>query len=432
MPVRIGVRREDKNKWERRVPLTPADLAAIAREHELDVFVQPSDIRVFPDSAYASLGLEVNEDLGSADLVVAVKEIPIGMLREGRSYMCFSHTVKGQDYNMPTLRRMMDLGCTLIDYEKIADDRGRRLIFFSLHAGYAGMIESLRALGLRLAATGRPTPLADLKQPWQYGDLGAAETGVREIGRRLAEQGSGDGPLVVGIAGYGNVSNGAQAVLEWLPHATIDVADLPRAAEAAAGAPLAVVIFREEDMVVHASGGAFELQDYYDHPENYAGRFADHLPHLDLLVNTIYWDEPYPRLVTRDWVAAAFAAGAEPRLKVVGDISCDIEGSIEPTVKAATPDVPCFVYAPDGSVTDGVEGEGLVLMTVDNLPCELPKESSEHFSRVLRDMVPHLARADWKADFDSLDLPDHLKRAVILHRGRLAPAYGYLAQYVTA
>ena len=430
MTVRVGVRREDKNKWERRVPLTPSDLHAISRDHGLDIFVQPSPIRIFPDAAYSGLGIEMSEDLSSAGLIVAVKEIPMDLLREGQAYICFSHTAKGQDYNMPNLRRMMELGCSLVDYEKIADDDGRRLIFFSIHAGYAGMIESLRTLGLRLQAQGRPTPLADLRQPWQYGDLGAAETGIRDIGDRLGAAGAGDGPLVIGIAGYGNVSNGAQAVLEWLPHKTIDVADLPRAAEIAGDSPLAVVVFRESDMVEPVAGGRFKLQDYYDNPERYTGCFAKHLPHLDMLVNTIYWEERYPRLVTRDWVAGAFAGGAEPRLKVVGDISCDIEGSIETTVKATSPDEPNFVFGPDGSIVDGVEGRGLVMMTVDNLPCELPKESSEHFSRVLRDMVQHLARADWKADFKDLELPTHLERAVILHRGELTPAYGYMAQYL--
>ncbi len=430
MPVLIGVRREDKNKWERRVPLIPADVAMLQREHGLRFFVQPSPIRVFNDAAYRDAGVDLAEDIRVADMVIAVKEIPIDLLREDQIYLCFSHTVKGQDYNMPTLRRMMELGCTLLDYERIADEADRRLIFFSLHAGYAGMIESLRALGLRLADQGHATPLARLRQPWQYGDLQAAEREIRALGEELGRREMPGGPLVIGVAGYGNVSRGVQAVLEWLPHEKIDVADLPRAAEAAAGSPLAVAVFKEQDMVLPNEGRVFDLADYYAHPEGYRGCFAGHLDHLDMLVNTIYWEARYPRLLTRDWVREAFARNREPRLKVVGDITCDIEGSIEPTVKAATPDDPCFVYGPDGSVRDGVSGRGIVMMTVDNLPCELPRESSEHFSSVLGGMVPDLARADWRAPFADMELPQHLKRAVILHRGELTPAYGYLAQHV--
>ncbi len=431
MAVVFGIRREDKNKWERRVPLIPSDVATLQSEHGLSFFIQPSPIRCIPDDAWRDAGVELREDLASADLVVAVKEIPIDLLRAGQAYLCFSHTVKAQDYNMPNLRRMGELGCTLIDYEKIADDAGRRLIFFSLHAGYAGMIESLWALGRRLEAEGVVTPLAKIRHAWEYGGLEVAEREIRALGDEIARDGLPGAPLVIGVAGYGNVSRGAQAVLEWLPVDRLEVADLPRAA-AVASSPLAAVVFREEHMVRPRDAGAdFDLQEYYARPELYEGVFADHLPHLDLLVNTIYWEARYPRLVTNAWARAAFADGARPRLRAIGDISCDFEGSIEMTVKATEPDASCYVYDPrDGSVTDGVAGEGLVLMTVDNLPCELPLESSQHFSNVLRDMMPPLAAADWSADFAELDLPAHLKRAVIMHRGALTPPYAYLQPHI--
>jgi len=146
-------------------------------------------------------------------------------------------------------------------------------------------------------------------------------------------------------------------------------------------------------------------------------------------MNTIYWEERYPRLVTRKWVKHAWHGDTAPRLQVIGDISCDIDGSIEVTGKATTPDNPCYVHdAATGELHDGVEGHGPVVMSVDNLPCELPRESSEHFSAVLRDMVPALAAADFRRDLAMLDLPPHLKKAVIAHRGELAPAYAYLKE----
>ena len=194
--------------------------------------------------------------------------------------------------------------------------------------------------------------------------------------------------------------------------------------------PLVKVIFKEKDMVEPKSKDAqFVLQDYYQRPENYRGVFEKYLPHLDLLMNTIYWEDRYPRLVTKKWANAHYGPDKRPRLQVIGDISCDIEGSIELTLKAPYPDKPCFVYDPQsGDISDGVEGNGPVIMAVDNLPCELPRESSEYFSEVLRDMVPALGQADFDSDFEGLHLPPHLKRAVITHRGQLAPSYRYLQE----
>ena len=192
------------------------------------------------------------------------------------------------------------------------------------------------------------------------------------------------------------------------------------------------VVFKEEHIVRPAdSAGAFDLQDYYRNPERYRGCFEEHLRYLDVLVNAIYWEERYPRLVTREWARTNCLAGAQPRLKVIGDISCDIEGSIELTLKATKPDCPCYVYDPvTDTVHDGVSGNGPAIMAVDNLPCEFPRESSQYFSAVLCDMVYSLAAADWQADFDQLDLPLHLKKAVIVHKGELTPSYRYLQQHL--
>ena len=429
----IGIRLEDKNEWERRVPLIPADAVRVQAEFGHRVIVQPSAIRVFGDDEYHALGLEVDDAALDADVLIGVKEIPPALYRPGGVYVNFSHTIKGQPYNMPLLKRYMEQGCSLVDYELIADEQGRRLIFFSRHAGIAGMIETLRAVGLRLAAEGVDTPLMDVEPAYTYGDLDDAERHLREIGARLAEAGPTvleTGPLVIGISGYGNVSKGAQEVLAWLPTTRIEPADLPRAAELAGDAPVAVCVFAESDMV-RPREGAFDLQDYYQHPERYEGRFEEHLPHLDVLVNTIYWTERYPRLVTKAWAEASFRDGGRPRLRVVGDISIDIEGSIEPSLKATYPDTPCFVYdAATGEAVDGIEGHGLVIMAVDNLPCELPREASEHFSSVLWPMVGDLGKADWTVDFADLDLPPHLKRAVIVHKGELTPDWTHLAEHV--
>ncbi len=431
----IGIRREDKSEWERRVPLIPAATAALQAQHRLHFLVQSSAIRVYKDEDYRDVGVEVTEDISAADLTFAVKEIPTELLQAGKTYVYFSHVIKGQPYNMPMLRRLLELGCSLVDYERIADAKERRLVFFSLHAGYAGMIETLWCLGRRLEARGIATAFTEIQHAYAYDTLDEAMDQLREVGEKIW-QGGLDArihPLVFGLAGYGNVSQGCQEILDCLHVSDIPVAELAtRSARGSGKPPLLRVVFKEEDMVRPvAPDGKFELQDYYQHPAKYRGCFAEHLPYLDVLMNTIYWDERYPRLVTRDWARENYGPDRHARLQVIGDISCDIEGGVELTLKPAYPDHPCYVYDPQsGSAHDGCDGVGPAVMAVDNLPCELPRESSDHFSHVLQDMVPALAAADWQGDFADLELPDQLKKAVIVHRGELTPTYRFLQEYL--
>ena len=420
------------------MPLIPADAADLQRRLGLAFIVQPSEIRVYPDQAYRDAGIAVAEDLRPADLVLAVKEIPTHLILPNRIYVFFAHVAKGQPHNMPMLRRLMESGCSMVDYEKVADDQKRRLIFFGRHAGYAGMIQTLRGIGLRLAAMGIQTPLAEVRHAFDYDDLTAARSHLRALRDDIARSGlPAELPqLVFGFSGYGNVSSGAQDVLECMQPAQIAAADLPGLASSpSARAPrLVKVVFREEDMVRPGDPGrTFDLQEYYEHPERYVACFDRHLPYLDVLVNAIYWEPRYPRLVTRAWAQKNYRPGARPRLKVIGDISCDIEGSIEMTVKVTEPDNPFFVYLPQAdTIRDGVQGDGPVIMAVDNLPCEIPRESSQYFSSVLRDMVQPMTAADWKADFENLNLPSYLKRAVIVHKGELTPSYRYLHKHLEA
>ncbi|MCK4413487.1 MAG: hypothetical protein KAY32_08090 [Candidatus Eisenbacteria sp.] len=431
----IGIRREDKNRWERRVSLTPDDLGRLI-ESGLAFRVQPSPIRIFPDEAYRRAGAELSEDLGACDLILGVKEIPPALLLPRKSYLFFSHVVKCQAYNMKMMKRLLELGCTLFDYELITDAQGRRLVFFGRHAGLAGMIDTLHALGARLASEGIDNPFTTIRMAHEYDDLAAAGEAIAQAGNSIRTSGLPQAitPLVVGFAGYGHVSQGAQEILAHLPVKTVSPAELSRLAESTAVSHHHVyqVVFKEEDLVAPKDASqAFVLQDYYDHPEKYRSIFADHLSHLSVLVNCIYWTERYPRLVTKEWVARHYGPGDQPRLRVIGDISCDIEGSIEITLKVTDPADPCFVYDPvSGGIRNGVAGPGPVVMAVDNLPCELPRESSEHFSHALRELIGALRETDLAAPFETLALPEPLKRSAIAAHGQLRPEFGYIADCI--
>jgi hypothetical protein len=337
---------------------------------------------------------------------------------------------------MPMLKRMMELGCHLIDYEKVTDGRGRRLIFFGRHAGLAGMIGTLWALGRRLDWEGVSNPFSDLRQAYQYTDLAEAKAAVSAVGERIVREGLPEEitPLICGFAGYGNVFRGADEIIELLPVREINPQDVVAVSQSGDHARNALykVVFKEEHTVEPVSPkDRFELQDYYDHPEKYRSVFYGYLPHLTLLVNCVYWEAKYPRLVTKADLRRLFGAAEPPRLRVIGDISCDTEGAIEGTVKSTDPSAPVFVYDPDEDrAIDGVAGQGPVIMAVDILPSELPRDASEYFSGVLMEYVPDMAQADYSVPFEELALPSEIKRAVIVYQGKLMPAYRYIEKYL--
>ncbi len=429
---RLGIRREDKNKWERRTPLTPRHVEKLAGEG-VDVWVQPSPIRIFEDSAYERAGAVLSEDLSSCDVVLGVKEMPASFFREGGRYMFFSHTIKGQSYNMPMLAGLVELGCTLIDYEKIEDDSGRRLVFFGRYAGLAGMIETLWALGRRWEARGVRTPFVEIRRAWEYESLEDACEHIRSIGKRLADEGlpADAAPLVCGFAGYGNVSRGAQEIFDLLPVDTLEPGELLDGRDLRSDRAYKVV-FKEEHTVRRRSDGGFDLQEFFSSPGLYESIFERYLPGLTILMNCVFWTPESPRLVTREWARRAWESGSRPKLEVIGDISCDIEGAVEFTLKATDIDSPVFVYDPlEDAAVDGFEHEcGILVMAIDNLPCELAREASEDFGDALMPFMPALAAADFDREWSELELPAPLKRAVILHKGRFTPDFEYMREFL--
>ncbi len=431
----VGLRREDMYDWERRTPLIPAHLSELSTQMNTEFVVQSSTMRAFADDEYRSAGLSVVEDLAACPVIIALKEMPPDVLEPDKTYVFFSHVIKGQASNMPMLQRALDLGCTIIDYEKIVDHEGRRQIAFGNYAGLAGMIDTLWSLGARLVWEGIENPFSTLTQASEYGDLAEAKAAISQVAEDIQTNGlpSALAPLVIGIAGYGNVSKGAQEILDLLPIREVPPADV--LAGRLENDPRAVykVVFKEEDTVLPlVDGKPFELKEYYEHPERYRAGFERYLPHLTALVNCIYWEPKYPRLMTVE-AAQALYAGDQPKLRVIGDISCDVKGGIEITVKATEPDDPIYVYDPKtGEIQSGVEGCGPVMMTVDILPSELPRESSAYFSGILKGFVPDIVAADYGMSFDALQLPPPLKRAVICHRGALSPDYQYIQTYLDA
>lgn len=435
MSVCIGIRHEDKYLMERRVAITPRHVEKLIKKAGLDFVIQSSPKRIFSDEEFRKAGARVEKDLRECPLIFGVKEIPVDTFEKGKTYVFFSHVIKGQPYNMPMLKRMMEMGCTLIDYERIADEQNKRLIFFGKFAGLAGMINSLWSIGQRLKELGMAdNPFHYIKQSHHYTSLEEAKRHIAEASREIAEKGlpAELQPFTIGFTGYGNVSNGAQEIANLLPSMEITPEELLQLKNEK-NLPNNIifkVIFKEKHLSRRKDGSAFDLQDYYQHPEKYENDFEQYLPHLSILMNCMYWDTRYPRIVTKDYLVKAFQEG-KPKLTVIGDVTCDPDGSIEITHKGTEIEDPVFVYNPfTRKPTMGFKGEGMLVMAVDILPSELPRDSSEAFADVLFNFVEPIAKADYSVPLEKISLPGPIKKALILLKGELTPDFKYIEQYL--
>lgn len=429
MKKMIGIRREDKNIWERRVPLIPEHIKNLKDDYGIETIIQPFERRAFSDKEFEDANAFVQENISECPIVVAVKEIPVKLLQSDKTYMFFSHTMKGQEYNMPLLKKIMDLNCTLIDYEIIRNASGKRLVFFGKYAGLAGMIDALYGYGIRLKEFGYSTPLLKMKPAYEYANVDEAKIHISEIGEEIKKNGipQVNAPYVFGFMGYGNVSNGAQEIFDILPHKVITPEELKNLPSKSNNV-FYKVVFKEKHLVEPKnSKDVFELQDYFKNPHKYKSKFEEYIPYLSLIVNAIYWTEDSPRFLTKDF----FKSLETRKLDVVCDITCDINGAVEFTVKSTESDNPAYMYNPkDDSITDGYSGEGILDIAVDNLPTELPRNSSIEFSNSLHQFIPGIVNADQTKNFDEVDFPPEIKRAVIVYKGNLTDNYKYLEDFI--
>ena len=431
----IGIRHEDKYKMERRVALTPAHVKTLIEDYGLRVLVESSPKRVFTDDEFAAVGAEIVNDLSEAQIIFGVKEMPIDFFEEEKTYIFFSHTIKGQEYNMPLLKRMIEKKINLIEYEKITNDNGQRLIFFGRFAGLAGMINSLWSLGQRWLEMGYETPFAKLQQSHNYNSLEDAIHAVSMAGSEILEEGFPEEllPITIGITGYGNVSKGAQEILSLLPTVEISPEELLELKDGGNynNSTIYTTIFKEK----HISRtkdilGTFDLQDYYNHPEKYENNMEQYIPELTVLMNCMYWDPRYPRIITKDFLAELNENGPL-KLTVIGDVTCDPDGSIEPTHMGTFIEDPVYVYNPETrEPTMGFKGDGILIMAVDILPSELPREASQAFGDALLHFVPEIASANFHVSFDELKLPNPIKNALILHHGQFTPNFEFMRKFI--
>ncbi len=425
----IGILHETKNRWERRVPLIPSEVAGLVKEG-IEVRVERSPSRAFRDEEFAAVGATLVDDATDCRLLMGVKEVKKHQVKPGATVMCFSHTIKGQSHNMPLLRHFLEQGASLVDYEVIVDDAGQRTVAFGRYAGLAGAHETLWTVGHRMKALGHDNALTTLRHAVDYKDLADMASYTRAALDELRRSGPDAlAPFVVGVTGNGRVSKGALEYLELvggIPCTLDECLALP--AECPGDRTLRV-LHLTDDMLYEWAGQhrRFSFEHYVTHPQLYVCKGAMYLPHMKALVNGLYWDERFPRILDDGTARRMYAQETLP--PVIGDVACDIRGGIEWTLIATENDAPTFVYDPaTGAGTVGVEGRGVAIMSVDNLPTALPRDASVDFSRALIPYVRSFFGADLRDGVASL--PAALQNAVVVAGGRLSPRHQGLARFL--
>lgn len=437
----IGILRECKNKWERRVAITPNEVKKIIAMG-IKVIVQSSTLRCYSDDQFIDAGATIQEDMSPASVIFGVKEVPIPDLIANKTYFFFSHTIKAQSYNMGLLDKLLELNIRMVDYECIREPKRpgevpQRLVAFGRYAGIAGAFDFLRGIGEYLLERKFQTPFVYFGSSYMYGSYLDMQVTLSKISRDILIAGlpRSQCPMVFAVTGNGRVAEGSMEVLTQLPHVKVDPKDLHAfcadPANKKNNKQIVICQFLTQDMVKRMDGKPYEKQDYRNNPHEYTDTFHSYLDCVSWLVNCIYWEAKYPRVLSRDALKKAVAAG-KSKLMGVTDISADYEGSVEFTSRFTSIEEPFLLYDPltmtfKEKIAEFSKDE-ILFHSVDHLPAEMPKEASDHFGSKLMPFIKQVVNADFNTPWDQVkDLPEEIYNAVIAANGQLTPSYKYIA-----
>ncbi len=401
--MKIGVVREGKVPPDQRVPLTPAQCAELKRLYpEVELVVEASEVRRITDDEYREEGVEVVDTLVDAgcNVLLGVKEVPLDELIPDTTYLFFSHTYKLQPYNAKLLRTVVDKRIRLIDYELIKRASGKRVIGFGRWAGIVGAYSALRAWGLRHRSFNLPKAIEceDMK------DM---------VGRAKAVDLPSDMKIV--LTGGGRVGMGAHELLTALGLREVH-------ADAFLKEDFNEAVFTRLDVEQYNArrdGKAFDMNDFISDPTEFKSTFMNYAEVADLYIAGHYWAEGSPFLFTREDMKQE-----SWRVKVVADVSCDIDGPVACTIRPSTIADPLYGYDPIAESECAFNApQGITVMAVDNLPCELPRDASHGFGK---ELLAHVLPLLVGGDRDNM-LTNATETTL---SGELAPKYRYLQDYI--
>lgn len=398
--MKFGIIKERKNPPDRRVVFTPDELVRLQTEHpEAIVKVESSDIRIFTDEQYSSLGIEIATDMTDCDVLFGVKEVPVEALIPNKKYFFFSHTIKFQPYNRKLLQAVLEKNIELYDHETIVDKNNRRLIGFGRYAGIVGAYNAFRAFGIK----------------FELFNLPKAETlkSKDDLIVRLKRQTLPNIKIV--LTGHGKVGMGAKEILDGMKVKEVSVDDfLNKKYSQAVYTQIDVLDYNKR-----LDGKVLDNKDFYNNPHEYTSNFERFSQVSDIFMAGHFHGNGAPDILTRDMLNSP-----KNKIQVVADISCDVNGPIACTLKASTIADPFFGYlASEDKEVPYTHPGSIMVMSVDNLPCELPKDASEGFGEMF---MKHVIPAFFNDDMDGI-----LQRAKMTENGKLTERFNYLQEYVS-
>jgi alpha-aminoadipic semialdehyde synthase len=429
----VGILRETK-EYEHRAPLVPSDVEWLV-DRGIKVEVESSAGRVFSDRDYKRNGALITDRIKDASLLVGIKEPRVHDLHSKKIYMVFSHTAKGQKHNMPLLKACLRKKISLIDYERIVDLYGTRLVYFGRFAGICGIVDTLHHLGGKLQWKGIKNPFSLILPAYEYESLDTLKETLAEVNERIRKQGLPKEltPFIVGITGHGNVSRGVQEILDLFRPVEIHPRNMMEFMEhhKKQTRRMYKIVFLREEKFRSKEGRGFYFEEYLKNPKKFESNLDLYLPYINVFFHTAYWDNKFPRLVTRKMIDNL--SKKKPfRLEFIGDLSCDINGSVEITYKTTSPEKPTFTYDPGKKkYTDGQKSERVTILAIDNLPAELPGDASDDFSGLIRDYVYQIAAHGINDITNHMAIPAEIRNAVVTENGRLTRNSGYLRKYIS-
>ncbi|MCL7753601.1 NAD(P)-dependent oxidoreductase [Polaribacter sp. Z022] len=397
--MKFGIIKERKNPPDRRVVFSPEKLQQFKNQFsKATIKVEKSDIRIFSDENYINAGLEVTENMSDCDVLLGVKEVPIDALIPNKKYFFFSHTIKKQPYNRKLLLAILNKNIELYDHETIVRENGMRLIGFGRYAGIVGAYNGFRAIGLKNKSFNLPKAETLYSQKELIEELNTI---------KLPN-------LKILLTGNGKVAYGAKEMLDAMHIKEVSVEEYLKKSFEEPVYCLADVL----DYNKRKDGQVIDNFDFYNHPENYESNFMRFAEVTDFFIAGHFYGNGAPYLFTRE-----DAKKDNFNIKFVADISCDVDGPVASTIKASTIADPIYGYNPiTESEADYKDDNVIVVMAVDNLPCELPKDASEGFGEMfLENVIP----AFFNNDKDGV-----LARAKMTENGKLTERFSYLQDFV--
>lgn len=398
----IGLLKETKTPVDNRVALTPSQVAKLNQEYpDSEIVVQSSEIRAFSDEEYRKEGVKVVDNVSDCDVLFGIKEAKISTLLPNKHYVFFGHIAKMQEYNRPLLQAFLNKGITFTDYEYLVDDHNIRLCAFGWWAGVVGVYYTLRGYGLKTKEFELPKP--DLKFTLEQLILNLKNIKLPKV--KLL------------VTGAGRVSQGAQYVLEKIGAVKVSEKEYLKDTDIT---NLTYSVADADLLVKRKDGEDFTWDDFIKNPQEYESDFMRWAKYTDVLICAHFWAPDAPV-----YLSAEDLRSADNKIRMIGDITCDIMGSIKSTIRPATHAEPYYDYNP---ITEKEEPlfankDNITVEAVDTCPNALPMDASEFFGNML---IPHVFTPLLEGHGEDSKV---IERATIVKDGKLTERFSYLKDY---